>query len=272
MYFITLSRKMGANGSEIAKRVAAELGYHLYDTEDIESVAREMGFLRDVRDIDRKVPSLFERIFSSRPQVHLDRLMAVMYELASRGNALFLGRGSHVLLREFPCAMHVRVTASLERRIENLLERGFQMDAAVRAIRRTDHEREAFIKFAFGVDWDNPELYDLVLNMDHLTVPLAADIVSHMASSEEMRSRSMDAMQSLTMMSLARRAEAALIEKGFSPPYVSVCATEPCKLRLTGTVGVPWEKANAERVVKGVQGITSVDNQIQIAAAFTKGV
>jgi cytidylate kinase len=271
MYFITLSRKMGANGSEIAKRAAAELQYHLYDTEAIETTAREMGFLKDVQDIDRKVPSFFERIFSSRPQMHLDRLMSVIYELASRGDALFLGRGSHILLRDFPCAMHVRVTASLEKRIQNVVERGFQRDAAIRAIRRTDHEREAFIKFAFGVDWENPELYDLVLNMDHLTVPLAADIVTHMAASEEVKARSMDAMQSLATMGLVRRAEAALIEKGFSPPYVCVCAIEPCKLRLTGTVGVPWEKANAETIVKGVQGITSIDNQIQIAAAFSKG-
>jgi Cytidylate kinase-like family len=31
MYFITVSRKMGTNGHEIAKRVAKELGYSLYD-------------------------------------------------------------------------------------------------------------------------------------------------------------------------------------------------------------------------------------------------
>ena len=113
MYFITLSRKMGANGSEIARRVAGELQCNLYDTAAVENTAREMGFLKDVQDVDEKAPSFFERIFSSRPQMHLDRLMAVIYELASRGNALFLGRGSHILLREFPCAMHVRVIASL---------------------------------------------------------------------------------------------------------------------------------------------------------------
>jgi len=271
MYFITFSRKMGANGSEVARRVAGELQCNLYDTDAIENTAREMGFLKDVQGVDEKVPSFFERSFSSRPQMHLDRLMAVIYELASRGNALFLGRGSHILLREFPCAMHVRVTASLEKRIQNLVERGFQRETATRALHRTDHERAAFIKFAFGVDWDNPELYDLVLNMDHLTVPLAADIVTHMATTEEVKARSMDAMQSLTMMGLARRAEAALIEGGFSPPYISVCAVESCKLRLTGTVGVPWEKASVERIVKGIQGITSIDNQIQIAAAFSKG-
>jgi len=244
---------------------------NLYDTDAIENTAREMGFLKDVQGVDEKVPSFFERSFSSRPQMHLDRLMAVIYELASRGNALFLGRGSHILLREFPCAMHVRVTASLEKRIQNLVERGFQRETATRALHRTDHERAAFIKFAFGVDWDNPELYDLVLNMDHLTVPLAADIVTHMATTEEVKGCSMDAMQSLAMMGLARRAEAALIEGGFSPPYISVCAVESCKLRLTGTVGVPWEKASVERIVKGIQGITSIDNQIQIAAAFSKG-
>jgi cytidylate kinase len=270
MYFITFSRKMGANGSEIARRVASDLQYNLYDTEAVEDTAREMGFLKDVRDIDKKVPSFFERFFSHRPQMHLDRLNAVMYELASRGNAVFLGRGSHILLRDFPCAMHVRVTASLERRMQNLTERGFQRDAAIRALRRSDHERAAFIKFAFGVDWDDPGLYDMVLNMDHLTVVLAADIVIHMATSEEVKARSMDAMQMLEMMGLARRAEAALIEAGFPPPYVSISVVESCKLRLTGTVGVPWDKTNVETVVKRIKGITSIDNQIQIAAAFSK--
>jgi cytidylate kinase len=270
MYFITLSRKMGADGSEIARLVAGKLQCQLYDTEAIENTAREMGFLKDVQDVDEKVPSFFERFFSSRPQMHLDRLMAVIYELASKGNALFLGRGSHILLREFPCVMHVRVTASLEKRIQNLTERGFQKEAAIRALQRSDHERAAFIKFAFGVDWDNPELYDLVLSMDHLTIPLAADIVTYMATTEEVKARSMDAMQSLAMMGLARRAEAALIEGGFSPPYVSASVVEPCKLRLTGIVGVPWERTNVERIVKGIRGVTSIDNQIQVAAAFSK--
>ena len=59
MYFITLSRKMGANGSEIARRVAGDLLCNLYDTEAMENTAREMGFLKDVQDIDKKVPSFF---------------------------------------------------------------------------------------------------------------------------------------------------------------------------------------------------------------------
>ena len=167
MHFITFTRKMGTNGSEIAKRVANELQYSFYDTEAIENAAREMGFLDDVKEADEKVPSFFERFFSHRPEIHLDRLNSIIYELASRGDAVFLGRGSHVLLKDFKCALHIRVTASLEKRIQNLTERGFHKEVAIEALHKSDREREAFIKFAFGEDWDNPELYDMVLNMDN---------------------------------------------------------------------------------------------------------
>ena len=202
MYFITFSRKMGTNGSEIARRVADQLGYAFYDTEAIENAAQEMGFLKDVKEIDEKAPSLFQRFFSQKPEVHLDRLHSVIYELASRGNAVFLGRGSHMLLRSFKCALHIRVTASLEKRIENLVGRGWPREVAIKAIHTSDHERGAFIKFAFRVDWDNPELYDLVLNMDNLTIDLAVDTVLHVANSEEIKARSVDAMKSLEMMGL----------------------------------------------------------------------
>src|SRR4030067_1839904 len=89
----------------------------------------------------QKVPSLFQRLFSQKPEVHLDRLYSIIYELASRGNAVFLGRGSHILLRAFKCALHIRVTASLEKRIQNLVERGSNEEAAIKAIHKTDHER-----------------------------------------------------------------------------------------------------------------------------------
>src|SRR5512137_1983577 len=236
MYVITFTRKMGTNGSEIARRVANELQYSFYDTEAIENTAREMGFLKDVKKVDEKVPSLFQRLFSHRPEMYLDRLNSVIYELASRGNAVFLGRGSHILLKGFNCALHIRVTASLEKRVQNLVERGFLRDAAIKAIHKSDREREAFIKFAFGADWDNPDLYDMVLNMDNLSVALGADIVVHLARSEEIQARSLDAMESLEMIGLARRAEAALIEVGFPSGALSVVVLEPGKIRVTGAV------------------------------------
>lgn len=264
MYFITFSRKMGTNGSEIARRVAEQLGYAFYDTEAIEEAAKEMGFLKDVQEIDEKPPPLFLRFFSQNPEVHLDRLHSVIYELASRGNAVFLGRGGHILLRSFKCAFHIRVTSSLEKRIENLVGRGWLRQAAIKAIHQSDHERGAFIKYAFKVDWDNPELYDIVLTMDNLTVDMAVNTVFHIAGSEEIKARSVDAMRSLEMMGLARRAEAALIEAGLKyGPSISVL--EPGRIQLTGIVAVPLYKTKAEKILMEVKGIKSIDNQIQIS-------
>jgi len=272
MYFITFSRKMGTNGHEIAKQVADKLGYSLYDTEAIESTAREMGFLKDVKEADEKVPSLFERLFSHQPEVHLDRLQSVIYELASRGNAVFLGRGSHALLRTYKCALHIRVIASLEKRIETLVGRGFLREAAVKAIHKSDHERGAFIKFAFGSDWDNPELYDMVLNMDNMTVNLAVDTVLHMAHSEEIKACSIDAMKSLEMMSLTRRAQAALagVGFGFASASLSVSVLEPGKIQLTGFVREQSNKTEAEDILKKVKGVKSIDNQIKVIAHSSK--
>lgn len=272
MNFMTFSEKMGSNGSEIARKVADQLGYNFYDTEAIENAAQEMGFLQDVKEVDEKVPSLFERLFSHKPEIHLDRLNSVIYELASRGNAIFLGRGSYILLRTFKCALHIRVTASLEKRIQNLVEKGFQREVAIKAIHRSDHERGSFVKFAFRVDWESPDLYDFVLNMDNLTVDLAADIVLHTARSEEIKARSLDAMKSLEMMGLARRIEAVLIEADFPSTSVSFSVLEEGKIQLTGTVSEQSKKIRAEEILMEVKGIKSIDNQIKVVLHYPGNV
>jgi cytidylate kinase len=271
MYFITFSRKMGTNGTEIARQVANKLGYQFYDTEAIENAARDMGFLKNFKEIDEKAPSLFQRLFSHKPAIELDRLNSIIYELAKRGNVVFLGRGSHILLKSFSCALHIRVTASIERRVQNLIERGFYREGALRAIERSDHERGAFIKFAFGVDWENPGLYDVILNMDKLSVQLAVNSVIQMARSEEIKACSIDAMKSLEMMGLHTRAEAALIEAGltYGPAgtYIQVQVEEPGKVLLTGRVDSDATKKRAQEIVQKLKGVGSVDNRVMIGPA-----
>lgn len=267
MKWITVSRKMGTHGSEIARRVATELGYHFYDTKAINHMAQELGFLGSIREIDEKVPSVFQRVFSPRPMVYLERLYSVIYELAKQGDAVFLGRGSHLLLRDFPCTLHVRVTASPETCIRTLLTQGLNREAAARTITRTDDERSAFVRFAFGVDWEDPTRYDLVLNMDKLSVDLAVSAVLHMIRSPEISEASADAIRTLGMLALASRAEAALSEAMFGrglAASLSVSVLEPGKLRVSGNVETEAIKAQAERVLRSVKGVDSIENATQV--------
>jgi cytidylate kinase len=273
MKWITISRKMGTNGSQIARRVARELGYRLYDTEAINETARDMGILESVQAVDEKAPTLFQRLFSQRPTVYYDRLHSVIYELARRGDAVFLGRGSHILLKAFGCALHVRVTASSDMRVRTLMARGFNREAALAAMKRTDDERGGFIRAAFGVDWESPDLYDLVLNMDKLSVELAAGAVVHVARSSEIAEASADAVRSLEVLGLSSRVDAALTEAGIisgrvSPgslsSAVAASVVEPGVVRLSGQVETEEHRAEVERVLRSVVGVQSVENDIRV--------
>lgn len=267
MHFITVTRKLGAGGTEMARQVADRLGYRFYDTEAIETAARELGFLEDVREIDEKPPSIFRSLFSQKPAVELARLNSVVYELAKAGDAVFVGRGSHILLKSFRCALHIRATASRETRVRALIARGFPEDAAVKAVDRSDRERAAFFRFAFGVDWDASELYDLVLNMDNLSVPLAVQLAVQLARTEEIRSRSLESLTSLESLALASRAEAALLEAGLTQGtrlVVSVAVEEPGKLTLTGVIENAAGRLQAEQAVRAVKGVREIDNQIRV--------
>lgn len=270
MHFITFSRRYGAGGGQIARKVAERLGYRLYDTDAIEYKAGELGFREDVMELGERPPSFFQRIFSSKPAVDLDRLNSVVYELAKQGDAVFLGWGSHMLLRAFDCALHVRVIASREKRIQNLIRRGVSQEDAPRLIDHGDHDRAAFIKFAFGVDWDDPDLYDLVLNMDKLSVDLAVETVVQIGRSEEIRTCSVDAMRHIEMMALQSRIEAAIMEAGLSYGHtlsISVSVPEPGVAELNGFVEDQASLDKAQKVVGDVPGVRKLINRLRLVPA-----
>ncbi len=271
MKWITVSRKMGTHGSEIAKRVASELGFRFYDTEAISHLAQEMGG----REIDERASPSFQQIFSQRPIVYLERVYSVLYELAKQGDAVFLGRSSHLLLRDFRCALHVWVTASLETRIRALLEQGWTPEAAARALKHSDDERSAVVKFAFGVDWEDPARYDLVLNMDKLNVDVAVSTVLHVVRSPAISDASAEAICALGMLALARRAEAALAEasagQGFAS-VLSVTVVEPGTVRLSGNVDMEKTRSAIEAVLRTVKGVETVENMIQVGPPRRAGV
>jgi cytidylate kinase len=267
MHFITFSRLLGTNGEEIAKKVAARLGYRLVDTEDIDNKAREMGFLESVAEMDEKAPSFLKRVFSNRPNINLARLNSIIDELGKEGNAVFIGRGGHILLKNFGCALHVRVVASRKTRIRNLVERGYEEKNAEHAIEQSDQDRGGFMQFAFGVDWNDSKLYDLVLNVDKVGLDSAEETVVSLAESGDIKSCSLQSLEVLGNQALASRAEAAIMEAGLSygiNTTVFVSVEEPGNVKLSGFVYNDEAKASAEETVKGVKGVEGVENEIRV--------
>jgi len=267
MHFITLSRELGSNGGKVAKKIADRLGYRLIDTAAIDEKAQEMGFLKSVAEIDEKAPSFFRRVFSQQPNINLVRLNSIIYEFGKQGDTVFVGRGGHILLRNFGCALHIRITASLETRIRNLVDRGYEKKSIEQVIEMSDRDRSGFMRFAFGVDWRDSRIYDLVLNTDKLGLNSVAEAVISVAQSRDIKDFSRQSLETLGRQALASRAEAAILEAGVSFEIntgVLVSVEESGKVQLSGFVYDEEAKVRAEEVVKKVKGIEGIVNQIQV--------
>jgi cytidylate kinase len=265
MYFITFSEMLGTNGEKIAKQAASTLSYGFLGEEELQKAAREMGFLTDVKSLDEKGPPLFERFFTERPKIHLDRLQSVIYEVAKKGNTVFFGRGSQLMLNSFGCAFHVLVTGSSEKRIQRVMaEHGLSREVAEKIVERSDHDKRGFIRFAFDEEWLNHKLYDLVLNTDKLSVDSAVRMVADSAKSEEIKACGVDSVKELGKLSLHRKVESALLEAGNLSASLFVTVEDTDSVRLFGIAGSSEEKGLAERTVKNVSGVSRVFNDVKI--------
>jgi cytidylate kinase len=266
MYFITVSELLGTNGEKIARQVAKILNYTYYGEEELFQAADEMGFLADLKKLGEKGPTLLEKFFSEKPKIYLDRLQSVIYEVAKKGNAVFFGRGSQLLLHSFDCALHVLVTGSMEKRIaQTMREKGVGREIAEKMIQRSDYDKGGFFRFAFNEDWLNPNLYDLILNIDKLSIDSAVKMVDVAAKSDEIKACGVDSVKLLGNLSLLRKTESALLEAGLMRPSLFVSVEEPDSVHLYGLVNSLEEKEIVEKVTKGIKDIKKVKNDLAVS-------
>ncbi len=271
MSLITISEGIGCGGLAIAQRVADELNVELYDDRRLEQEAIGLGIRpKDLKGLDEKAPGLFSRILSDKAHVYLDLLQAVVYEVAKRSQGIILGHGSQILLRDFGCALHVRVYASESFRVEYLVrERGVGRAVAERLMRKTDEERRGFLQFAFHRDWDDPSQYDLLINRDKLGEELASRLIVAAAQSQEIRECSLGALDSMERLSLARRVEAAVLggkvgRDVLHPEILHIDIPEKGVVHITGFANTPEGRERMIKAVKGVPGVTDVRSEVEV--------
>ncbi len=272
MALITMTENIGCGGMAITQRIADALNLDFYDDPKLEEEAAKIGIPQeDLKGIEEKTPGFFSRILTRNPQVYLDLLQTVVYEVARHGKGIILGHGSQVLLKDFGCALHVRIYASESSRISYLMEqRGMSRDAAQKLIHKSDSERRGFLRYAFHMDWNDPSLYDLVINRDKLSTDLAAKIVIEAASSQEIKECSLTALESMEKLSLCRKIEAAILKKDLIGELVHIEVPVKGVAHVTGFTHTVEERERLLEVVKGVPGVSDVQSEVGvIPAAYT---
>jgi cytidylate kinase len=156
--------------------------------------------LREMDTVEARVGALMDRDGISRdaaisrlegtsqmlymPQAdYLDLITSVIVEYASRGQAMIVGRGGQMILRERPGVLHVQVIATFEARVYNIIQREeVKWREAAYRVRRADEQRAGYMRRFYNVDWLDSSLYDLVINTDRIPASVAVQTIVEAAN------------------------------------------------------------------------------------------
>jgi cytidylate kinase len=176
---ITICRGTRSGGKALAECVAERFGYPILGREIIQPAAAELGVSEEllIQRMD-EAPRLWDRHAAIR-RVYIVALQAALAERMVAGDLVYHGLAGQFLLKGLPAILRVRLIAPRESRIRMLMDTD-RMDrsTAEAYVRQQDALRARFVKMMFGEDIADPRLYDMVVNLETMSVPVACDLLA----------------------------------------------------------------------------------------------
>jgi cytidylate kinase len=186
MATVTVSRQLGSLGTQIARQVAGRLGYRMVWREVINEAARRAGAPEAALAVIDDLGLLNVDLRPDVRQAYRQAVGEVMEDLVAQGNVVIVGRAGQVMLADRPDVLHVRVIAPLALRVKRVAStQNISAAAAQAQVEQSDRTRRDCLRRCFNVDWNDSQLYDLVLNTERLTVEEGADLVCQALTGRE---------------------------------------------------------------------------------------
>ena len=265
MPIVAITREMGSLGKDVADGLGAALGLPVIYHEVIEPTADRMRVRKShVKRLLDGNAGLFERLTADTTSLSIFSADEILNSALQGGGAVIRGWGATHLLREVPHAVCVRVCAPIELRRKRMMERVESEDAAAvgTEIRLNDEAHGAIMRRHFGLQWTDPENYDLVLNTQRVSVGECVDEVRALVESGEFaeteRSR-----QSLEDLALAWRVRAALRLSARTRDTRVAVRAERGRAILAGVLDTAEQQLAVSEVTASVKGVREIDNQLR---------
>jgi len=182
MGVITISRGSYSRGKETAEKLAQQLGYECISRDILlEASAHfnvpEVKLVRAIHD----APSFFER-FKHGKEKYILFIREAFLEHIRKDNVVYHGLAGHFFVKGISNILKVRIIANLENRIKEEMSRQKISEKEARYIlKKDDEERRKWSMHLYGINTNDPRLYDIVLHIDNLKVRDAIDILADMA-------------------------------------------------------------------------------------------
>jgi cytidylate kinase len=180
---VTIEREYGCGGGGIAKRLAEQLGWKLWDqrlTNEIAAMAKvdsaavercterlDSRFHRMAKTFwrgsyERAIPIDVTQTFDADCMVSM--METISAKIAAEGNAVVVGRGAPYFLRDRDDTFHVFLYAPRAEKIRRIMADGTSAEEAEELVDSVDHERKAFIRHYFNAEWPTRALYHMMIN------------------------------------------------------------------------------------------------------------
>jgi cytidylate kinase len=159
------------------------LGYQYAD----EALIRKIDEAQEVRDAltvnveDEVPPSFFERVAGlvNNRSFFKVALETCIYDLALKGDLVFVGGGAHIILAEFPCLFAVQIVRNLRDRIKAIAgEKDISYDEASDLVKKKDKNKADFVKHYFDKELFDPAMFHLTINASRVSIDDAVEMVA----------------------------------------------------------------------------------------------
>jgi cytidylate kinase len=192
---ITLSAMAGADGDIAAVKLADFLQHHapsgcqwtVFDKNLMTKVLEEHGLSAMLADSlpeakESLVTALVSKLRAGHPSASkiVELAVETVWRLATGGYVILVGRGTNIVTAELKNVFHVRLVASLGKRVANTQQSySYDQRTAQNFVNADDEAKRQYVKDYFGQDIDDPELYHLVVNTDRIPADSAAHLIGN---------------------------------------------------------------------------------------------
>ena len=269
MPLIAMTREMGSLGKDVAAGVAARTGKRVVYHEIIEPIANKMRLRRShvERFLDGK-SGIWERLTTDKTSLSIFTADETFKFLRDDSTGVIRGWGAVHLLRNIPHVIRVRVCAPLETRIARMMER-LSTDDRERVeneIQISEEAHTAITKRHFGVNWRDPELYDLVLSTERLSVEECVEEVESLMKKRCFQ-ETPESVRMVENLAAEWSVRSALRRDERTKETRITVECDAGTAKLLGVVDTEAEAQAAAEMAAAVEGVTRVDNQLKAASS-----
>ena len=190
MSIVTISRGTFSGGEALAQCLTKKTGLPAVGVEVIKEAATLYGISEsEISQQLKQGPKVWERLLGEKRRLYFIALQSAMAERAAKGDFIYHGLAGHFLLHGVPNVFKVRLVAPLSYRIKNeMAKKNITEEVAKQYIEKVDERRKQWTKFFYHVDWTDPSLYDMVINLENLSLDTACGMIMYALSQPEFQS------------------------------------------------------------------------------------